>query len=550
MPRCLSLPSLVLLSVALALPLVACDGADLSALTADQAAEAEPDQAALRKLILEATASPLPPEQDPVVASESAGPKGTAKDCVFKRFTGNALYESLVSFDPNGDSIWPGAVVQGETLGQGLAAPIGLSRRPGTITVSDAVLTGERASAGYSKNLQRPSLAATRDAIAEVIGKEGVKFAARSSYLAETAYSMNEAALKVGLSASWITGSVKTHLSGDWLTRRTSMIVRFVQSYYTVSFAAPPAPEKIFGKDVTADDARPYVRPGNPPGYVSSVTYGRMLLMKIESDVSESDLRAALDVAFSPVAASVAGAKTEVLRTSSVSVFVLGGSPDDAARLQSSDGETRQMALAEYIRRGANFDPTSPGVPIAYTVRRLADNQAVRVASTIDYQVPVCVPASSDLTLAFDQMRVKSDGKAGGSTAADYELWLESSALEGAAAPATPPSGEQKPVRQEVAKGTSSIDDGSSIALSLTRFTKVPEQEGATLTVGGKIRSDASGKKCEMKRQHSFRFDPATNAGQWTNIGKNVLTCADGDSALFGNNSLSVDLDYTLTAAP
>lgn len=507
------------------------------------------DQSALRELIMRASAPPTPAEEaahetgaDTQITTEN----GVAQECVYKRFTGTALYETLVSFDPNADSIWPGAIVQTQTLPQGLAAPIGLPRRPGVVTIGDAVIGDGKAEAKYSKTVDAPSLSATRDAIAGLLSQGGVRLAAKSNYLAETAYSMNEASLKMGVAASWMNGSVKASFAGSWLTKKTTMVVRFIQAYYTVSFAAPPSPEKVFGPDVTADDARPYMGPGNAPGYVSSVTYGRMLIMKVETDESERDLRAALDVAFSKVGVSVDAASKNVLKNSTFSVFVLGGSPDDAARIQASDSESRAAALAAYVERGANFDPRSPGVPISYTVRRLADNETIKVASTIDYQVPVCTPAAVNVAIDFTKLFIRKDGKAGGSTTGEYEVFYEGGASVGGAAPPTPGEKDTS-TREVVAKGTSAIDDGSTVPLAVTRFARVDSKQGATLVVGARLKSAAKGKECEMTRTHAYRFDPKTKAGEWTNVGSNTLNCAAGDSAFLGDNGLDVDLAYTFT---
>lgn len=529
--------------------LAACSGEEETAPEALASPIAEPDQSELRDLIRGAEAPPTGNEQAPKETGEQTEIKtenGVAQECVYKRYTGTALYETLVSFDPNADSIWPGAITQTKTLPQGLAAPIGLPRRPGTVTLSDAVINGGNSASKYSRTLSSPSLASTRDAIAGILAQDGVRLAAKSNYLAETAYSMNEASLKMGVAVSWMNGSVKASFSGSWLAKKTTMVVRFVQAYYTVSFAAPPSPEKVFGPNVTAADARPYMGPGNAPGYVSSVTYGRMLIMKVESDESERDLRAALDVAFSKGSVSVDAKSKDVLKSSTFSVFVLGGSPDDAARIQAADAEGRAGALARYIEQGANFDPKSPGVPISYTVRRLADNETIKVASTIDYQVPVCTPASVNVALDIQRLFIRKDGRAGGSTTGEYELWLEGEAAAGGALPPTP-GADDKSRREVLAKGTAAIDDGSSIALGLSKFARVPSAQGATLVVGARLKSEAKGKECEMTRTHAYRFNPKTNAGEWTNTGANKLNCATKDSAFLGDNGLDVDLEYGFT---
>lgn len=83
--------------------------------------------------------------------------------------------------------------------------------------------------------------------------------------------------------------------------------------------------------------------------------------------------------------------------------------------------------------------------------------------------------------------------------------------------------------------------------LGAQSFARVNAHQGATLTVGASMHSDAKRKGCEMTRTHSYRFNPKTNVGEWTNTGDNTLNCAAKDSAAFGDNSLDVDLAYTST---
>ena len=539
-------PRLALLGVLL---LVACGEAGEDFVSDGLEQRTDP-QAELRRFILAASAPPLATEQTPQQTGEDKDVKsegGAVTECSFKRFTGTALYETLVSFDPNADSIWPGSVIQTTTLPEGIAAPIAVARRPGTITVGDAVIGADKADVKYSRTLPKPTLAATRDAVSEIFANQKVQLPAKSNYLAETAYSMNEAALKLGVSAKWMTGSMKASFGAEWITKKTTMVVRFVQAYYTVSFEAPAAPEKLFAPDVTVADVRAYMGPGNPPAYVSSVTYGRMMLMKIESDESEADLRATLDVTYNKVSGSLDAKSSNILKNSSISVFVLGGSADAAAKLQSASAESRAAALASYIQSGANYDPASPGVPISYTVRRLSDNATIKVASTIDYQIPVCVPAALQLTLDFDKISVGSSGQASNhANAGEYEVWMESTDSQGGALPPTAGANDTSR-RQTVVKGTASFEGGGQVVLAKKQLLTVNKRQGAGFTVGAHVKTSANNKQCDMTRSHEYRFNPKTLVGEWTNVGTNTISCEDGDSAWFGNNALRVSLGYKLT---
>ena len=320
----------------------------------------------LRDYILGLSPTPLPPAASPVETEQSEATElhgDTLQACVYRRYEGTTHFENLVSFDPNADTLWPGAMVQTTGLDHGLLAPVALPRRAGTITLTGADVDG----AGVSRELDEPSLASAQAAIADILSGGEVQVAAKASFVAEQAHSLEEAALKAGVSASWMTGSVKTSFEGDWTARRSTFVVRFVQSYYTVSFAAPAAPELAFAPGVTAADASLFMGDGNPPGFLSSLSYGRMLFVKIESDAEASQVKTAIDAVFSlgtvDASASLSADVKKVMNESTVTVFALGGDPNDAVEIMTSN-EDRAERLREYFVDGASYSPQSPGVPI------------------------------------------------------------------------------------------------------------------------------------------------------------------------------------------
>lgn len=489
--------------------------------------EVQVDQSGLRALIMGVEPPALPPEAPPAETESSTATERQGDQlhqCVYRRFEGTAHFESLVSFDPNADVLWPGAIVQSEGLPYGLLAPIGLARRPGTITITGASIDDVVTDDDQSLTLEVPSHASAQAGIAKLLDAKDVNLAAKASFIAEQAHSLKEAALKAGLSVDWMSGSVKSSFEGGWAKRRSTFVVRFVQSYFTASFAAPEAPERVFAPDVTVDDARPYMGPGNPPGYVSSVTYGRMLFVKIESDAAASDVKAAIDAVFSLGTADVeAGLETEhrqVMNEATVTVFALGGDPNDAIEIMTSS-EDRAERLREYFSDGAGFSAESPGVPVSYTVRRLADNATIKVASTLDYEVPDCSPTAQSVKLHLDAIDVPNNGEAIGKAEIAYRVWVER-------------DGESTLITEGTA---SKVPDGGSITLNQDHVLTLPERQGESLRLHAEI-SESGDKHVYPSRTHTFVLDQPT-AGSWTQPGTNEVTQSNGN--------LSVLLRYDLT---
>ena len=68
-----------------------------------------------------------------------------------------------------------------------------------------------------------------------------------------------------------------------------------------MAFDPPQGAAGVFAPSVTADDLAPYAAQGNPPVYVSGVTYGRIFYILFESSSSQMDLEAAVKGNLEPV---------------------------------------------------------------------------------------------------------------------------------------------------------------------------------------------------------------------------------------------------------
>jgi thiol-activated cytolysin len=198
--------------------------------------------------------------------------------------------------------------------------------------------------------------------------------------------------------------------SFDWSaqTKKSRYLVTFVQSYYTVDVDAPARASDVFAPEVTRDEVAAVTGAGNPPVYVSSITYGRTVIFSFESDADETELGAALEAVYKgPGAASgmISTTTRNVLAQSRMSAYVLGGSGQDAAAaIDNAD------ALLALIRSGGNYSLESPGAPIAYKLAHLADNVPARLSFTTDYSVKTCSPTTGQLRVTLEAFTL--DGSA------------------------------------------------------------------------------------------------------------------------------------------
>ncbi|WP_164017555.1 thiol-activated cytolysin family protein [Pyxidicoccus trucidator] len=445
---------------------------------------------ALYDTIVNPPALVLPtPSQTSSSTSTDEVKDSTVNICTYTSVSETRHFDKLVSFDPNADTLWPGSLVQAESLKLGLLSPIGGKRAPGRITLTNARIDGSTSPFIYSRDLTTPNLASTQDGIHSILTANTINFAAKVAYTMHQAYSLNEGALKAGFSAQFAGASLASTFGNTWTTSKTTFLVDFTQSYYTVSFETPNDPTAVFDPTVTASELATYISAGNPPGYVASVSYGRRLLVKFESAESSSTLSATLDAAFSKGGAggsiTLDANQQKTLRESKMTVLALGGPAGSAVQVIGS-GLDKVTALQNYFQSGANFSPSSPGVPLSYTVRYLKNFQPMVVASATNYTVPSCVGKTNSITVTLGSLQIYADGETIGKGEICYDIFVHTDTGSTLLA-----SG------RDVKRGS-----GDSITLGQQKYLTLLQQDGKAFDVEAKVWE--SSKHADSKGTHSF----------------------------------------------
>ncbi len=437
--------------------------------------------------------------------------------CTYTEVSETNHFDKLVSFDPNADVLWPGSIVQGQSLALGLLSPIGGARAPGTITLTNARIDGSTPTEYiYSRTLQSPSLASAQDAIHSILTSESVNFAAKVAYTMHQAHSLNEGSVKAGIAAQFAGATLNTTFGQSWTQSKTTFLVDFTQAYYTVSFGAPTDPSAFFTPSTTVADLRPFIFSGNPAGYVSSVTYGRRLLVKFESSEDSSKVSATLDAVFTKGRAggsiTLDAEQQRVLRETKMTLLALGGSASSAVEVIGT-GLDKVVSLQNYFQSGANFSPSAPGVPLSYTVRYVANYQPLVVASTTSYTVPSCVGKTSTISVALHELYIHANGETFGKGEMNYDVYVDEVLVA---------SG------RNVKRG-----DNESIGLGQTRVVTKLQKDANSLVVRAKVWE--SSKEVYPSVTHSF----STYFKDWSPKGYSSNTAE--------YKNLKVSLRYTAT---
>jgi thiol-activated cytolysin len=392
-------------SISLLLALALAAGCSASAMDS----EADPPDEGGGSDIDELVRSIAPLAADPPSREEGPPLPATREgdyQCIVRPVTETRRHEELVAFAANSEAMWPGALVRGDSIASGLFTQIVRPRAPATISVSLENIDGRR-----SAVMEEPSLSAFREALGGILAQEVTGATAANLYAEiEEVHTEDQLAMALGASVS-VTGlPAQLAASFDFSDQemRSRYLVKYVQSYYTVDLDQPRAPSDVFAPDVHRDDLRDVVGAGNPPLYVSSVTFGRVVLFTFESTYSADEMGAALEFVYAggaDVSGDVSVSYRDIVSRSKITAYILGGSGGDAAGSLGSYED-----LIDFIQDGGDYSRTSPGAPIAYKLAYLADNEPARMSFADQYDEKRCERVSQKVLIRLEKIDVMTVG--------------------------------------------------------------------------------------------------------------------------------------------
>ncbi len=336
--------------------------------------------------------------------------------CVTQNFSETRQYDKLVAYSANSESLWPGSIIRGDSVYTGLFTQMVFDRDPLTFSISLENLAGSTV-----RTMDTPTLSNYRSELNSILDTNVTGATpANLQVEIEEVHSEEQLSLALGASVSWLGSAASISSSFNFRKEqiRSRYLVRYTQAYYTVDADQPAYPSDFFGPGVTPEEVRARLDQDNPPVYVSSITYGRLVVFTFESDYSAEEMNAALDFAYRggvDVSGNVSVSYKEIISNSKITAFILGGSGGDAARAIDS-----YESLMDFIRSGGNYSKESPGAPIAYKLAYLADNSPARLSFTTDYESMQCERVSQRVRVTLESIRVDS---AGGDWGGDLEIY-------------------------------------------------------------------------------------------------------------------------------
>lgn len=359
----------------------------------------------------------------PPTTSELAAGRYTVVSREKKQFSAGT--GDLSAATAGAEAVYPGALVRVDAdLTQG--RPTVLSAPRGAVTVS-LDLPG-MAGAQNAAAVSPATKSATRGAVSMLLERWNADIApkypnitARYTHDLTDAYSKTQIEAKLGLGIEAVADKLGIDFNAVHKGEKQTTVASFKQIYYTAAVDEPTTPSAFLAAGTPADELRRQgVSDAAPPGYVSSVSYGRQIFVKMESESKSTNVKAAFKAVYQGQAIQPGTEFDEIVKSSTFKAAVIGGSaPGQIKILTGKLGELNKVIEAE-----SNYNRKNPGAPISYTVRFLKDNQQAVVSTTGDYiETNVTSHSSGKVTLShtggyvakfalsWDEASYAADGK-------------------------------------------------------------------------------------------------------------------------------------------
>ncbi|MDE7340134.1 MAG: thiol-activated cytolysin family protein [Lachnospiraceae bacterium] len=306
-----------------------------------------------------------------------------------KQFDGISYYEVVQKYDmeqymlsDSGNStIYPGAILRGDSLMQGTTnyTLISQDRTPITLVCSHD---------GSSVQLENVSYGTVKEAVERLWNESNREYAEKWDYSIRSVQNEESLNLSLGISRN----SANLGLGISHTETSSSMAIIFTETYFSVSAEPLKSATQYFQSGCDLKSLGEY-----EPAYVSSVDYGRRIVVLVTTEMSESELKANLGTNISgiDIGADLSYIKKEI--DSGCKICCYGG--DSAKTLQAIDNNEANGGLKgwwnEFINGKANDasgfnqmiatdDSLANPVPLAYRLNYLSDNSSVPAVAILN----------------------------------------------------------------------------------------------------------------------------------------------------------------------
>ncbi len=327
--------------------------------------------------------------------------EGGEYNCQVITHEGAPGMNELIFKRSNLDVLYPGALLNGESVQDGSYTLCSLPRAPVTLTVNLQGLGTD-----ISRTIDEPAYSTIQTAIAEILDQEiTVDPGAEMTWEVTEVYSAAHLKASLGLNVDIVdVFGISGEFDFDSSISHRHVVAKFYQKYYDIIIDQPTSATQFL--DLTGADLEDVTDAFGDcsPAYISTVTYGRMAIFYFKSDSLSFDLAAEVegfvDISAAGIPGDIGGSTglefDTALHHTDCRAYILGGS--SASGVAVTDLES----FRDYIESGGTYSPDSPGKAMSFTLRYLSDRSPVRIIMATEYEETICEPTSTDYRFTLD----------------------------------------------------------------------------------------------------------------------------------------------------
>jgi cysteine-rich repeat protein len=351
----------------------------------------------------------LPPVQAGTVPDGPPVPFNSDNDnyeCTSQSVTKTEPVSELSVLQDGTTFIFPGAILRGDSLQGGGLTEAAFNRKP--LRYSLSVLDG--ASAPRSVVMDNPNLSAFRDTIGIVLEQANLGNVATSSNVnIREVKSETDVDLAVGVNVTGPQFDVKGSFDFNDQKIRSHFLITIDTQFFTADADAIINPSDIFADDVSLAEVQQKFSDGNPPVYVSSITYGTRIYLAIDSQFDSTEMNAALQATFKNGPITVDGSVSldfkQVLQSSTFKLISVGASNETTTALTAAIASVDPIqAVKDFLKDATLFNANTIGKPLSFQLKYLADNQPAAFGFTGTFDLVSCLRISQNIRVTLNSI--------------------------------------------------------------------------------------------------------------------------------------------------
>lgn len=318
----------------------------------------------------------------------------------YKKVTCQMGLDDITSWGTNHTMVYPGNIIKiADIKSNDIFSPIvGLKRAPAKIVMG---LEGSTGTGSLIENVTEVNLASITEATHTLVSRNIVPDAQlplKISTSITEVRSSSEFALAAGMSikggGNLFSASLAANCNVENNEKATYAVFMLKQVYYTIAFNYPSnaGAKGFFSNETTLEQVQNAINAGDIPAYVSSVTYGRIAAITIQSNYSMDVIRTKMTAGLKTVTVN---GKTTIDASSEsnfegmeLNYFIYGGSIEGNQNVLSAVTQSEMISTLN-----SDYNPIKiVGVPISYTLSHLGDGSPARLGNYSEYYLKKLTP--------------------------------------------------------------------------------------------------------------------------------------------------------------